>query len=155
MSAWIKPTILPGGAGASEGILSKRVDRGDGSEAYGMFVWTGNHVWLDLGTTARFEGTAVITAATWTHVAAVFDASQPVAARVKLYINGVADPLTAAGADTLTALPATTAPLHLGCTPAPKSTTPATMQTFQGELDNLRMWNRALAPAEITALAKP
>lgn len=157
MSAWIKPTTLPGASGESEGILSKRVDRGDGSEAYGMFVWTGNHVWLDLGPLARFEGSAVIAATTWTHVAAVFDAAQPAADRVKLFVNGVRDPLSAnaGGAADVTALPVTTAPLHLGCTPAPVSSKPATMQTFQGELDDLRMWNRALTTAEITELAKP
>ena len=157
MSAWIKPTTLPGTAGESEGILSKRIDRGDGSEAYGIFVWTGNHVWIDLGPLDRFEGSAVISATTWTHVAAVFDGTQPTDSRVKLYINGVSDPLTAnaGGAGDLATLPTTAAPLHLGCTPAPKSSTPPTMQTFQGELSDLRMWNRALTTAEITELAKP
>jgi len=153
MSAWIKPTALPGGNGESLGIISKRVDRGD-AEEYGLFVWTGNHIWIDLGATDRFNGSAVLATATWTHVAAVYDATQPDADRVKLYINGVRDPLDHVPTGDLGTLPTTDSPLHLGCIPAPTSASPPTMQTFQGELDNVTIWNRALTSDEISLLAK-
>ncbi|HET9624640.1 MAG TPA: LamG domain-containing protein [Kofleriaceae bacterium] len=152
MSAWIRPTALNGVD--SNGIISKRTDRGDASEEYGLFTWTGNHVWIDLGEIDRFQGAAVLTNNVWTHVAAVYDAALPDADRVKLYINGVRDPLTHVNIGNLSQLPTHDAPLHLGCTPAPKSTTPPTLQTFQGNLDDIRIWNRALTVDELLALTK-
>src|SRR5262249_53041334 len=44
MSAWVRPTALDGQT--SNGVITKRVDKAVQSE-YGLFVWTGNHVWID------------------------------------------------------------------------------------------------------------
>ena len=149
MSAWVRPTGLNGVD--SNGVISKRIDKAMQAE-YGLFVWTGNHVWIDLGDTDRYSGTATLSNNIWTQLTAVFDSSRPGADRVRLFINGVSDPLQHATIGNLGAtLPMYGSPLHLGCTPAP-SAVPPTQQTFQGQLDDVTIWNRALTDDEIAAL---
>jgi hypothetical protein len=150
MSAWIKPTGLNGVD--SNGIITKRLDRGVQSE-YSLFVWTGNHVWVDFGNTDRYSGTAVLTnSGSWVLVTAVFDGTRAAADRVRLFINGAPDPLQHQTVGDLgTTLPSYDAPVHLGCTPAP-SAQPPTQQTFIGELDDVTIWNRALSDDEIAQL---
>ncbi|HEX3758489.1 MAG TPA: LamG domain-containing protein [Kofleriaceae bacterium] len=150
MSAWINPTGLNGVD--SNGIITKRVDRGVQSE-YALYVWTGNHVWVDFGNTDRYSGTAVLSnTGSWVQLTAVFDGTRAATDRVRLFINGVADPLQhVVIGDLGTTLPSYDAPVHVGCTPAP-SAQPPTQQTFTGELDNVTIWNRALSDAEIAQL---
>jgi Concanavalin A-like lectin/glucanases superfamily len=150
MSAWVKPTGLNGVD--SNGIITKRVDRSVQSE-YSLNVWTGNHVWVDFGDMDRYSGTATLANGVWVQLTAVFDGTRPAADRVRLFINGTADPLTHAVIGNLgTTLPSYDSPVHVGCTPAPTTATPPTQQTFQGELDNVTIWNRALGDAEIAQL---
>lgn len=153
MSAWVRPTALNGVD--SNGVISKRIDKAMQAE-YGLFVWTGNHVWIDLGDTDRYSGTASLVDKVWVQLTAVFDSARPGADRVRLFINGVADPLQHTTIGNLgQALPSYTSPLHLGCTPAP-SAVPPTQQTFQGQLDNVTIWNRALGDDELAQLhARP
>jgi len=147
MSAWVKPTALDGQT--SNGVITKRVDRGVQSE-YALFVWTGNHVWVDLGDVDRYSGTATLANGVWVQLTAVFDGTRPAADRVRLFINGTADPLMHAMIGNLgTTLPSYDSPVHVGCTPAPAS---MTQQTIIGELDNVTIWNRALNDAEIAQL---
>jgi len=147
MSAWVHPTGLNGED--SNGVISKRNDRGVQSE-YGLFVWTGSKVYVDLGESDRYQGRAQLNNGMWSHLTAVFDSTRPTADRVRLFINGVADPLDHVTIGTLgDTLPTGDAPLHIGCTPAPAS---MTQQTFQGQLDKVSIWNRALSDAEIAAL---
>ncbi|HEX2688732.1 MAG TPA: LamG domain-containing protein [Kofleriaceae bacterium] len=147
MSAWVRPTALDGQT--SNGVISKRIDKGMQSE-YGLFVWTGDHVWVDLGDTDRYAGTAALVNDVWTQLTAVFDSAREGNDRVRLFINGVSDPLQHTTIGNLgTTLPAYDSPLHLGCTPAPSA---MTQQTFMGQLDNVTIWNRALTDDEIAAL---
>lgn len=147
MSAWIRPTGL--NMSASHGIISKRNDRSVMSE-YGLFVWTGDHVWIDLADTDRFVGTATLSNNTWYHLAAVFDSSRIPAERVRLFINGAPDALTRDVIGNLgTTLPSYTSPLRLGCVPSPSA---MTQQTFQGQLDDVTIWSRALSDEELAAL---
>lgn len=150
MSAWVKPTGLNGVD--SNGVITKRVDRSVQSE-YSLNVWTGYHVWVDFGDMDRYSGTATLTNGVWVQLTAVFDGTRPAADRVRLFINGTADPLQHAVIGNLgTTLPSYDSPVHVGCTPAPNSAMPPTQQTFQGELDNVTIWNRALSDAEIAQL---
>ena len=113
-------------------------------------MWTGNHVWVDLGDTDRYSGTATLSNGVWTQLTAVFDSSRQGADRVRLFINNVPDPLQHATIGTLGAtLPSYDSPLHLGCTPSPSA---MTQQTFIGQLDNVTIWNRALTDDEIAQL---
>lgn len=149
MSAWIRPTAFNGDY--SSGVISKRVDKSKQSE-YGLFVWTGSRVWLDLGETDRYSGTATISTNVWSQLTAVFDSARTGDDRVRLFINGVPDPLMHTTIGNLGAmLPAFDSPLHLGCVPAP-SAVPPTQQTFQGQLDDVAIWNRALTDDEIAFL---
>jgi hypothetical protein len=148
MSAWVRPTGLNGVD--SNGVISKRNDRNKESE-YGLFVWTGSKVYVDLGDSDRYVGTAALGNNRWSHLTAVFDSTRADAERVRLFINGVADPLQHVTIGNLGAtLPSYNAPLHLGCTPAPTAD-PPTQQTFQGQLDNVTIWSRALTDDEIAA----
>ena len=149
MSAWIRPTALDNVT--SNGIVTKRLDRSVQSE-YSLFVWTGNHAWVDFGDSDRFSGTAALTNNVWVQLTAVFDGSRAMTDRVRLFINGVPDALQHATIGNLgTTLPSYDAPVHVGCTPAP-SAMPATQQTFTGDLDNVTVWNRALSEDEIVQL---
>ena len=147
MSAWVRPTGLNGVD--SNGVISKRIDKAVQSE-YGLFVWTGDHVWVDLGDTDRYSGTATLSNGVWSQLTAVFDSSRQGTDRVRLFINGVLDPLQHATIGNLGAtLPSYDSPLHLGCTPSPSA---MTQQTFIGQLDNVTIWNRALTDDEIAQL---
>jgi len=149
MSAWVRPTGLDGMT--SNGVITKRIDKAVQSE-YSLFVWTGNHVWIDLGDTDRYSGTATLSNGVWTQLIAVFDSTRQGADRVRLFINNVPDPLQHATIGNLGAtLPSYDSPLHLGCTPAP-SAMPPTEQTFIGQLDNVTIWSRALTDDEIAQL---
>ena len=149
MSAWVRPTSLDGQT--SNGVVTKRNDRSVKSE-YSLFVWTGNHVWVDLGDSDRFSGTATLANNTWVQLTAVFDGTRPVNDRVRLFINGVLDPLQHSIIGNLgDTLPSYDSPVHIGCTPAPTAM-PATQQTFTGQLDNVTVWNRALSDDEIAKL---
>jgi hypothetical protein len=151
MSAFVKPTGLDGQT--SNGIITKRNDRSVQSE-YALFVWTGNHVWIDLGDTDRYAGTATLTNNSWSLLTAVFDGTRPAndPGRVRLFIDGVNDPLQHMVIGNLgMTLPSYDSPVHVGCTPAPAAN-PPTQQTFTGELDNVTIWNRALSDAEVAQL---
>jgi hypothetical protein len=149
LSAWVRPTALDGQT--SNGIITKRLDRSVQSE-YSLFVWTGNHVWVDVGDSDRFSGTATLSNNVWSQLTAVFDGTRAMPDRVRLFINGVSDPLQHATIGNLgTTLPSYDAPVHIGCTPAP-SAAPPTQQTFTGQLDNVTIWNRALGDDEIAKL---
>jgi len=149
LSAWVRPTSLDGVT--SNGVITKRNDRSVKSE-YSLFVWTGNHVWVDLGDSDRFSGTATLANNVWVQLTAVFDGTRAVNDRVRLFINGVLDPLQHAVIGNLgDTLPSYDSPVHLGCTPAPTAM-PATQQTFTGQLDNVTIWNRALTDDEIAQL---
>lgn len=149
MSAWVRPTALDGQT--SNGIITKRIDRSVQSE-YSLYAWTGNHVWVDFGDTDRYSGTATLVNGVWVQLTAVFDGTRPTTERVRLFINGVADPLQHAVIGTLgTTLPSYDAPVHVGCTPAPSAAMP-TQQTFTGQLDDVTIWNRALGDEEIARL---
>lgn len=149
MSAWVRPTALDGQT--SNGVITKRMDRSVQSE-YSLNVWTGNHVWVDFGDSDRFSGTATLTDNVWVQLTAVFDGTRAMTDRVRLFINGVPDPLQHTTIGNLgTTLPAYDAPVHVGCTPT-QMTMPPTQQTFLGQLDNVRVWNRALSDDEIQQL---
>lgn len=150
MSAWIKPTALDNQT--SFGIITKRLDRSVQSE-YALFVWTGNHAWVDFGDSDRYSGTATLSNNVWVQLTAVFDGTRAPTDRVRLFINGVEDPLQHAVIGNLgTTLPSYDSPVHVGCTPAPMTAMPPTQQTFVGDLDNVTVWNRALGDAEIAQL---
>ncbi len=86
---------------------------------------------------------------TWTHIALVFDSTQAVAAdRVKVYINGTAATLTASGGFPAqnSNLASSTLPFAIGN----RATNPGV--SFNGLIDEVEVFNRALAESEIDAI---
>ena len=75
---------------------------------------------------------------TWIHAAATFDGTN-----LKIYIDGVLDGTTPAVGQTIAVNG-----LDLGIGNEPGST-----RRFQGQMDDVRVYNRALSPSEIKALA--
>lgn len=125
-------------------------------------MWIGNGV-LEAGTTGTSKGTStvadtttsVISNGTWYHVAAVFDQT---AKTIQLYVDGTAQSLTkvagTCGTATATVLD------YSACATATASSTHdfvigashVNSEHFDGEIDDVRVYNRVLSAAEINAL---
>ena len=131
LSAWIQPA---GTRTTDEGIICKSRDIGN---YYGIWISTSGNHWVFRGPQGDLVGPVATT--NWTHVAAVQDG---VADKRYLYINGV---LAASG-------PAQagdgTGDLWFG---QAKSVT----EPFPGDLDEIRLYGRALAATEIGSLMGP
>jgi hypothetical protein len=145
LSAWIFPTALDAGDTHANGVISKRNDNSNGSE-YNLSVWLNNDVWVDLDTeNDRFRGSREIKVNEWAQLTMVYDGTRAEPDRVHVYVNNVLD---AVQGETSTSLTPFTSTLHIGCMPAP-SATPPTQQHFEGRIDEVVIWNRALADAEL------
>jgi hypothetical protein len=124
-----------------------------GNPYWSFSTWSDGNIYLEVspaGGTAwgAIDYSTVVAAQTWFHLAIVFDGSGAANAdRLKLYVNGVPRTLSYSGVG---AIPATW--------PAP----PTAIVTFarsqgsgnswDGKLDDWRIWRRALDPAEAQAL---
>jgi hypothetical protein len=138
------PTKLNNGDGAN-GVISKRTGSNDQAD-YSVRVWIDNRVWVDLdGENDRFEGLTTITEREWRQLTVVYDGTQALTQRARLYVNGLLDVTKSETSATRTRYPST---LHIGCMPAP-NVSPPTQQNFIGEIDEVVIWNRALTEAEI------
>jgi hypothetical protein len=141
ISAWVKPSSLD--AVDAFGIVSKRVDTGNQS-AYSVYLWTGDHVWVDLnGEDDRFSGTRVIANDVWTQITVVYDGSDVPQQRVHVYVDGALD---IASGESSASLSPFMSSLHVGCLPST-----AAVQNFKGLLDEVAVWTRPLTGAEIAA----
>jgi hypothetical protein len=139
ISAWVNPTSLD--AADAFGIVSKRIDTGN-QAAYSVYVWTGDHVWVDLdGENDRFSGVAVIQNNVWTQITVVYDGSEVQQQRVHVFVNGALD---ITSGETSATLPPLTSPLHVGCLPSSVA-----VQNWKGLLDEVGVWTRPLTGAEI------
>ncbi len=93
------------------------------------------------GTNITLAGTAALPVNTWSHLAATYDATT-----LQLYVNGI----QVASRATTGALTTTTNPLRLG------GTTTLAGRFFSGQIDEVRIYNRALSPTELQAdMASP
>lgn len=144
LAAWVLPTGL--GRQTPLGIVAKRVDFLFRS-AYAFFVNVDDRLAVDVDTEDnRFEAGGVLTNGRWSHVAMVYDAGLPAATRVTVYVDGAA---VGSGAESSASITDFPSPLSVGCLPL---TTPA--QGFVGTMDEVAIWHRALAAAEIGILAR-
>ncbi|MFT7173985.1 MAG: hypothetical protein ACI9NQ_002215 [Paracoccaceae bacterium] len=142
MAGWIKP-----GGKASGAILSKMDDKA----AYrGFDFWMeggriGTHIVNKWQSNAlKVVSAEVLKPNTWQHVVLTYDGSHK-AAGVKIYIDGklASNQVTS---DTLSASIVTNQPLRIGGR--------STSSTWKGELDDLRIYSRALAEGEIASVAQ-
>jgi hypothetical protein len=131
LSAWVYPT-------ASNGVREVVIKEGAGVDIYNLYArnWRGQpeaNVYVAGGN--RTAEASVLPVNTWTHLAATYDGTA-----VKLYVNGV----QAASAAQSGAIAVSNGMLRIGGNSL-------WGEYFQGTIDEVRIYNRALAPAEIQA----
>ena len=141
LTAWVYPT--------SDGTLVSRMTMKPQGAGYYFHLADGrlqlNLVkrWLD--DSIRVETTSQLKTKRWQHVAVTYDGSR-VASGIKIYINGDLQE-TVANHDFLNQSMAVDEPLRIG----------AGHQALEGQMDDVRVYDRALAANEVTivSVAKP
>ncbi len=100
-----------------------------------------------------YTATNSFTTGAWNHVAAVFDGTQASNAdKLKIYVNGVQQPLTFVFGGTASAVPTSSSltpalPFVIGC----ESFAPASNICFSGFLDDVRLWDVARSASQIAS----
>lgn len=123
VEAWVKPAALDGPLLGRAGEFRLDVDA---SGALSL---------AHEGAPAALSSTEVLAVDVYTHVAATFDGTT-----ARLYVNG-----RAAGSGPLPFTPGARGPVLVG-----KQDDGGTERHFQGDLDELRIWNRVRSAAELT-----
>ena len=135
VSAWINPSTV---TGKEETIIAKSRDTGN---YYGIWLNTSGQ-WVFRGPNGDVtSGSATVSQGSWTHVAVVQNG--PANTRT-IYVNGVAAGSGAAQAGNGT-----------GAFWMAQQNVSGTPESFVGTLDEVRVYNRALAASEITNLMGP
>ncbi|MFZ2886447.1 MAG: LamG domain-containing protein, partial [Minisyncoccia bacterium] len=133
ISAWIKPTSLGGGS------AGRIVDNGTGSvNGYIFRLGSSNNLAFEGSTGSPASNASSITLGVWQHVAVSFSGTT-----ATFYVNGVA-----AGSGSTDPATATSLEFIIGARPA------ATDRQFDGLIDEVRVYGRALGPTELVTLAK-
>ena len=132
VEAWVYPTALSGW----RSVVMKEASNGlvFGLYAHDNLPHPAMTVGVD-GVDSSAGGTTALPLNTWSHLAATYDGTT-----IRLYVNGV-EAGTATGAG---ALPASANPLRIGGNSV-------WGEYFKGRIDEVRIYNRALSAAEITA----
>jgi glucose/arabinose dehydrogenase len=132
LEAWVRPSTV---TGRRTVILKDR----PGGLSYGLYAGSNNRVpqgYAYLGGAERaISGTGPIALNTWDHIAVSYDSHTLV-----YYLNGTRAATHAATG----AIPALTGTLHLG-------SNPLWGEHFTGQIDDVRIYNRALSGPEIAA----
>jgi hypothetical protein len=143
ISAWINWDAIT----IKDGILSKRTDpenagnwvlRLDGRSASGLLEWM---VWTGFDASQKFYSVSAISTGVWTHVVLTFDDPSDTA---KFYIDGGLDNTSTSFTNSLAD---TAEPIIIGWAGQSGS------EHFDGRIDDVRIYDRVLSPAEISALA--
>jgi hypothetical protein len=131
LEAWVRPTTLSGWRTA----IMKEASTGltYGLYAHDNMPWPATYVHTTIDWSA--SGTSPITLNEWTHLAAAYDG-----ATLRLHVNGVEVASRAVSGN----ITASSLPLRIGGN-APWG------EYFQGMIDDVRVYRRALSPSEINA----
>ena len=127
IEAWVKR-----GAGGSENAIL--FEKGDYYSYMFQFVGSGEEAPLKVKLYTDFTSNSGIRAGEWTHLAVTYDGTQ-----ASLYINGVLDATKAITSQ----LKTNSQPLRFGTNIAEND------NFFQGEIDELRIWNVARSKADL------
>lgn len=139
ISAWVQPSQIGRGA---MGIAAKRVNYTVDS-AYAFFVAVSGRLSVDVNTEDdRFEAGPQLTVGRWSHVAMVYEGARQA---VTVYLNGAP---VGAHSENATSITPFESPEWVGCLAEGGPS-----QGFEGMLDEVAIWHRALSAAEISALA--
>jgi len=135
LSFWFKANAFN-----AAGLVSKRVNFSD-NNSFSTFLGEDGKLNVDIDSNNdRFTSAAVFNRGAWYHIALVFDGSQPVASRAKLYVNGS---LNTTADETSATVPNYNSPLNVGILHAGATT------LFDGQIDDVRFYRRALDAAEV------
>ena len=141
VAAWVYSERIE--AGYWPGYVTKRVGYAD-QTAFSLLQGQEGYVTVDVGNESdRFRAETPLSYSTWTHVAFVYNGGWTESERVRLFLDGKLDRVASESESTL---PASTAPLAVGNLPNGGN-------LFEGRLDEVAVWNRALRGAEIAAVA--
>jgi glucose/arabinose dehydrogenase len=133
LEAWVNPTALGTTGSSWRCVAFKEQSLG---MVYALYANNGSARpvgQVTVGGERNAAGTAQLALNTWTHLATTYDG-----ANLKLYVNGT----QVASTSVAGAIAVSTGALRLGG----NAVWP---EWFQGQLDDVRIYNRALAPAEI------
>ncbi len=102
------------------------------------------------GTSYVYTTTANLTVGNWYHVVATYDGSQPTdITKIKFFVNGIQAPGMAASEGSLpSTMPNCTGPINIGGEPTLAG------RWFDGQIDEVRIYNRVLSGGEIDWLYK-
>lgn len=139
---WARPRRLSG----FQACFSRQVGTGSGETIWLGFNGTAYNVFISLTTTGFAITSGVATLGAWVHLACAY--TQPTNGRAILYVNGV---LQAQGSGTGT-LPATTRGLFVGGN-SNGAGLGSLGDFIQGDVDDIRIYNRALGPTVIGTIA--
>jgi len=135
ISAWVNTL----GSGWEQSVLSRQVGQGS-DQRYSLQIFQ-NRVQLQLGA-SRLEHTPLtLPVSTWFHLAATFDG-----AKATLYIDG----LEVASAAMPSSLGTDVSPVLIGS----RQEEQTIWSAMNGDLDSIRLYNRALTGAEVARLAQ-
>lgn len=132
LAAWIRHTPV----NSFRAIIDKRDAAPDG---YDLYVSPLGRLFMRVNR-EKVEGVATVADNTWRHVAGVYDGQS-----IALYVDGELDVVVAVNPTQLD----TTAQLFLG------RYFGGLGSSFQGQLDDVRIYDRALVAAEVESLAGP
>ena len=133
VEAWVRPSVL---AGDARTVVFK--GRGSGGSNYSLYAANGNGVAAGAafnGAERRAVGASALPLLAWSHLATTYDGSA-----LRLYVNG-----------TLVRTTATTGSLTVGSGPLTFGGNSLWGQWFQGQIDDVRIYDGALSQ---TAIAK-
>ncbi|MBD3258356.1 hypothetical protein GF377_07970, partial [candidate division GN15 bacterium] len=141
VALWVYPTRLDGNP---RGPISKRVHFHT-EHAWALFFWGGQRLNVDVETNNnRFACSRTFNEDQWYHLAMVYDGSVPSGQRVLIYVNGA---LEETRYEQSSAIGNKNAPVVLGQLNGNSS------GFFEGLIDDVRIYRRALNADEISQLA--
>jgi hypothetical protein len=140
VSAWIWPNTV--GQVDIAFVLSRQLGA-TGDEVFGLSLWDGKPAFNMQGLVAR--GPAPVSAQHWVHLAGVYDG-----ARLRVYLDGVEAGTTEATVVT----PSDPNPVLISGNVNTENGVTTERKFFDGYVDDVRIYDRALGADEIRALAK-
>lgn len=139
VEAWVYPRAYVGSFGDVSHIVSRCAD--NGGHIYVLSVHADGKVWFSVNPMSGEKlSVANLTLNTWTHLAMTYDG-----AYIRLYINGYLDSSYVQSGSIYT----TGNWLAIGCKPTGSGGGPGIYAYFNGIIDEVRIYNRALSQQEI------
>jgi len=146
ISVWVKSNNV--GVGSSKHILS--ATQGNTSGTVILDAFQGQDILAHVGSTTtynRYNG--VISEGVWTHLVMLYDGSESVAGnRIKLYKNGNLQTRTSYSGSIPATSPSVTSSTYIGTW----ALNPGSSALFDGEIDELAIFNTALSAEKITQI---